>query len=71
MLDAIRLKSITQQGLAALGINEVAYIRQIVVQGEDLFAIMAANGQQIGLAPSFGEAVGAIHDHNLHHAALQ
>lgn len=70
MLDAVNLKSITQQDLAALGTDEVAYVRHVVVQGEDLFAIMAANGRQIGLAPSYDQAVGAIHDHDLSHAGL-
>lgn len=70
MLDAVALKSITQRDLAALGLGEVAYVRPVVIQGEDLYAIMAANGLQIGLAGSHDQAVTAIHDHSLGYASL-
>lgn len=70
MLDTLDPKSITQHDLAALGLDEVAYVRRVVIQGEELYAIMAANGRQIGLAPDYTQAVGAIHDHNLGHAPL-
>lgn len=65
MLDTIKLKTITAQDLAALGIGEVAYLRPVEIKGEMLFAIMAANGQQIGLAPDYDSAVGAIGQHDL------
>lgn len=70
MLDTVNLRSITQQDLAALGLDEVAYVRHVVVQGEDLYAIMAANGRQIGLAPTYDQAVGAIQEHELGHASV-
>lgn len=56
MLDMTAMKSMTQQDLAALGYGEVAYIRPITIQGEEIFAIMGADGRQIGLA---GDRVGA------------
>lgn len=65
MLDTINLKTITAQDLAALGIGEVAYLRPVEIQGEIVFAIMAADGRQIGLAPDYQSAVGAMHQHDL------
>ncbi len=56
MLDTAALKSLTQQDLAMLGYGEVAYVRPIAVQGEEVFAIMGADGRQIGLA---GDQLGA------------
>lgn len=50
MLDATGLKALTQQDLAMLGYGEIAYIRPMVVQGEEVFAIMGADGRQIGMA---------------------
>ena len=70
MLDTIKLKTITAQDLAAFGIGEVAYLRPVEVEGEVMFAIMAANGQQIGLAPDYDRAVGAIEQHDLELASI-
>lgn len=70
MLDTVKLKTITAQDLAALGLGEVAYIRPIQIQDESLFAIMAANGQQIGVAPDYHSAVGAIRQHDLEPVVL-
>ncbi len=56
MLDTTTLKTMTQQDLATLGYGEVAYVRPITVQGEEIFAIMGADGRQIGLA---GDRLGA------------
>ena len=50
MLDTTALKTLTQQDLAMLGFGEVAYIRPVMVQGEEIFAVMGADGRQIGLA---------------------
>lgn len=50
MLDTTELKTLTQQDFAMLGFGEVAYIRPVMVQGEEIYAVMGANGQQIGLA---------------------
>ena len=50
MLDTAALKTLTQQDFAMLGFGEVAYIRPVMVQGEEIFAVMGANGRQIGLA---------------------
>ncbi len=65
MLDTIKLKAISARDLAALGIGEVAYLRPVEIEGEVVFAIMAADGRQIGLAPDYESAVGAMRQHEL------
>jgi hypothetical protein len=50
MLDTTTLKTLTQQDFAMLGFGEVAYILPVLVQGEEIFAVMGANGRQIGVA---------------------
>lgn len=50
MLDTTTLKTLTQQDFAMLGFGEVAYVRPVRVQGEEIFAVMGADGRQIGLA---------------------
>ena len=39
--------------LIYLGLDEVAYIKPIVEEGENIFGIFAADGEQIGVAPEF------------------
>ncbi len=57
MLEAVTLKSLSQQDLAALGAGEIAYLRPVSVQGEEVVAVMGADGRQVGLAPDYDSAV--------------
>ena len=36
-----------------LGLDEIAYVKQIVDDGENIFGIFAADGEKIGMAPEF------------------
>jgi hypothetical protein len=55
----------TRQQLAALGVGGLAYVRAVVVDGQSAFAIFAADGQQIGLAPDRALADAAIVQHEM------
>ena len=57
MLETVTLKALTQQDLVALGIGEIAYLRAVSVQGEEIIAVMGADGRQVGLAPDRNSAV--------------
>jgi hypothetical protein len=70
MLDTAELKGLTQQDLAMLGYGEVAYLRQVDVQGEEVFAIMGADGRQLGLAGDRASASLAAAEENLVIVAL-
>lgn len=65
MLDTAALKTLTQQDLAMLGFGEVAYIHPMTVQGEQIFAIMGADGRQVGLAGDRDSASMAAYRENL------
>jgi hypothetical protein len=39
--------------LIYLGLDELAYVKQIVENGENIFGIFAADGEKIGVAPEF------------------
>ena len=56
MVDATTIRTISQHELAILGAGDVAYIRAADIQGETVFAIMAGDGRQLGLAPDFESA---------------
>lgn len=70
MLDTAALKTLTQQDFAMLGFGEVAYIRPVMVQGEEIFAVMSADGRQIDLAGDRNSADMAAFDKDLAVVAL-
>lgn len=51
--------------LARVGLNEIAYIRQAVVNDEQVWAIFSASGDPIGAAPTFEQAWGAVLQHDM------
>ncbi len=68
---AEKLRHITSQDFAAMGLQQVAYIRPTVVNGVTTFTIHAADGTQIGVAPTHDVAFGAIVQNELEPATLQ
>lgn len=51
--------------LAAMGLAHVAYLRAIEIDGQPGFAIHAADGRRIGIAPSRDTAWVAARHHDL------
>ena len=49
-----------------LGLDEIAYVRQIVKDGEDVFGIFAADGEQIGMSPEFALARAIVIQNDLY-----
>ena len=68
---AEKLRHITPQDFAAMGMQQLAYIRPAVVNGTTVFTIHAADGTQIGMAPSWDIAFAAVKQHELEPVALQ
>jgi len=56
--------------LARLGVNEIAYIRQAVVNDEHVWAIFSASGDPIGAAQTFDQAWGAVRQHDMEPARV-
>lgn len=65
MLESVTPKTLSQQDLAILGIGEIAYLRPVSVQGEEVIAVMGADGRQVGLAPDRDNATLAAMQHEL------
>jgi hypothetical protein len=55
---------------AALGAEDVAYLRPVVLNGARAFAIHAADGTQLGAAPSAQLAAAAIREHEMEPALV-
>ena len=59
------IRSISTQALALLGMQSMAYLRKITVDGTPGFGIFAADGTQLAFAPSRALAVAAVREHDL------
>lgn len=62
---AAALKSLSVADWARFGLQEIAYIRPVVVNGIRAISIHAADGSPIGAAPSAELAVAAILQHEM------
>jgi len=60
-----RLRTIEKSDLAMLGIQDMAYVRPVTVDGKKGFAIYAADGTQLAVAASEAQAYGVIRQNDL------
>ncbi|MBI2256297.1 MAG: DUF1150 family protein [Proteobacteria bacterium] len=63
--EIVDAHEITRQQLLALGLNDVAYVRDVEVDGGTAFGIFAANGQQLAVMPDRDTAVAAAWENGL------
>ncbi len=63
---AIDVRHMTEQQLAALGVSHIAYIKPVLVNGTQGFAIHAADGTPMAIAGDREIAVAAILQHEMH-----
>lgn len=59
------LRHLSATDLARFGLQEIAYLRPVVVEGVKAIAIHAADGTQIGAAPNAQLAMAAILQHEM------
>jgi hypothetical protein len=60
----------SEADLAVLGLADVAYLRPVVVDGQAGFAVHAANGKTLGVAPTREIALAFIHEQELEPVGL-
>ncbi|HWE76798.1 MAG TPA: DUF1150 family protein [Stellaceae bacterium] len=66
-----KLHEMSDQDFALIGMQQLAYIKPTVVNGVTGFSIHAADGTQIGMAPSRDIAFAAVKQHELEPVSLQ
>jgi len=71
MYSIERLKSISPREFALLGMNDMAYVKRIVVNDGIQFAICGADGIQLALAPSEDLAYATIRQNDLEPVSIQ
>ena len=59
------VRTISTQDLALLGLQNLAYLRAVTVDGTPGFAIFAADGTRLAFAPTRAQAVAAVREHDL------
>lgn len=65
MTEVERIRALTSQDLLMLGIKDMAYVKDIEVDGETAAALFAANGQQIAVMENREIAVAAAWQNGL------
>jgi hypothetical protein len=65
MTNVERIREVTPQDLLMLGIKELAYLKDIEVDGQTAVALFAANGQQIAVMEDRQTAVAAAWQNGL------
>ncbi len=64
------LKKLSPQDFLSYGMQDVAYVREIHVDGRDGFAVHAADGTPLSVMDSLEEALHIIHHNDLESAIL-
>ena len=59
------LRQLSVADWARFGVQQIAYIRPVVLNGVPAMSIHAADGTQIGAAPNAEMAIAAIEQHEL------
>jgi hypothetical protein len=69
-LTATMLRNLSAQDFARLGVEDVAYLRPVVLNGAQAISIHAADGTPIGAAPNAQLAAAAIRQHEMEPALV-
>ncbi|MFT8242606.1 DUF1150 family protein [Roseomonas sp. BN140053] len=64
------LRGLSPADWASFGLEQIAYVRPVVVDGVQAVAIHSADGTPIGAAPTLDLAVAAIIQHEMEPARL-
>ena len=66
IVDTMRdIRGLTSAELAALGVSQLAYIKSVMVDGAEAFAIHAADGTPMALTGDRDVALAAIRQHEM------
>ena len=65
MVSIEQIRKISSEDLLTLGMKDVAYLKDIRVDGETAVAIFAANGLQLALLPDRNSAIAAAVENGL------
>jgi hypothetical protein len=61
----VNVRALTPMQFAQLGVKQVAYVKPVIFNGTPGFAIHAADGSPMAVAPQLDTAIGAILQHDM------
>jgi hypothetical protein len=64
-VQRIDIRHLTAEQLAGLGVSQIAYVKQVMMNGTVAFAIHAADGTPMAVADSADVAAAAIRQHEM------
>ena len=59
------LRDLSERELGLLGMEDVAYVKRVVVDGSDAFAVHAADGTQIAVMADRDVALAVVRQHDM------
>jgi hypothetical protein len=62
---AVDVRHLSEQQLAALGVSHIAYVKPVIINGVQGFAIHAADGTPMAVAGDREVAVAAVMQHEM------
>ena len=62
---AVDIRNMTASQFAQLGMPLIAYVKPVVVNGDNAFAIHGADGSPMGMAPGLDVAMAAVLQHEM------
>ncbi len=65
VVQMVDVRSLTPLQFAQLGVKQVAYVKPVMFNGAQGFAIHAADGSPMAVAPQLETAIGAILQHDM------
>jgi hypothetical protein len=64
-MQIVNVRDMTPLQFAQLGVKQIAYVKPVVFNGAPGFAIHAADGSPMAVAPQLDTAIGAIIQHDM------
>ena len=65
MKEIERIRHLSARELAVLGMQDLAYVKQVLVNGVTGYAVHAADGAQIAVLPDRQIAIATVRQHDL------
>ncbi|QJE74671.1 DUF1150 family protein [Aerophototrophica crusticola] len=65
------LRQLSAKDFATFGLNDIAYVKRVVADGAEGFAIHAADGTQLAVVPAEDVAVATVRQHDMEPALVQ
>ena len=64
-VETVDIRHLSIEQLARLGVSQIAYVKPVLVNGAQAYAIHAADGTPMAVADDREVAIAAVHQHEM------